>query len=226
MKAFTMNAFPIPIVYGNFGEESKELNKSLVQDALHSIETQKAEQRSGVHVDQTSYGLEGKYTSFEQLASLIQQFAEGYIRQAGVKKELFKVYDFWANLNQNPSAYHMPHSHSFHAGMFTGVYFPTSGWWETEDGQQESVDDYEAEVYSSSQPKPGNLVFLDPLEYVKTALATPSTEKYPYFGNPICIAPKEGTIVLFPSYLSHLVTPTERENWTRMSIAFNIKVLV
>lgn len=225
MKSYNLNAFAIPITYGTFGEQSRELNHILIQDIYDDLSKSISSGRSAIKVKQTNYRLEDRYHSFHLLSEIIQEFALPYIRWAGIKKENIKVYDFWANLNQDASAFHMPHSHSLHAGIFTGVYFPSSGI-ENEINLSDNQNlDQNPELMSSSVPTPGSLVLLDPNENIKSSIATKLTEKYPYFGNPLCISPKEGTIILFPSYISHLVTPTENSKLTRISIAFNIKVI-
>jgi hypothetical protein len=48
--------------------------------------------------------------------------------------------------------------------------------------------------------------------------------RYPYYGLEICIEPREGLLVLFPQWLQHLVTPTEKEGFIRTSVAFNINM--
>lgn len=219
-----MAAFSIPISYTSLGDPSRELNKLLVADALYETELNHASARSGVNVIQTMFGMETKYTSFEQLTHLIKQFVEPYLKWVGVTSTFVEIHDLWANVNTSPYAYHMPHSHSTRNNdIFTGVYFPTSGF---QDGVavSEKQDISSPVVSSKTMPGPGDLVFLDPLENIKTSIATTTTQKYPFFGNPICIEPREGTIVLFPSYLSHLVTPTKKENFTRISIAYNVRV--
>jgi hypothetical protein len=225
MKSYNLNAFAIPIAYGTFGEQSRALNKILIHDIFEELNSIVSVGRSAVNVKQTNYRMEQRYSSFKILQDIIKEFALPYIQRCGIKKENIDVYDFWANLNQNPTAFHMPHSHSIHAGIFTGVYFPSSGIEnEIHLSQNQNLDE-DPQLISTGTPSPGSLVLLDPNENIKSAIATKHTEKYPYFGNPLCISPKEGIIILFPSYISHLVTPTENPNLTRLSIAFNIRVI-
>lgn len=225
MISYNINAFAIPIVCGCFGEQSRKLNKQLLDDIFHCIENSDLEKRSGIGVKQTLLGLETFYTSFELLSGLISNYSEKYITSTGVKlKNSPLVKDFWANVNNDSSAFHMPHSHSVKSSLFTGVYFPSSGIQNDIHVSDTQNLDEEIKLVSKTQPNPGDLVLLDPLENIKTAIASDNIEKYPYFGNPICIEPKESTIVIFPSYLMHMVTPTKKENFTRISIAFNIGV--
>lgn len=224
MKSYTICAFAVPINYGSLGEDTRELNKVLVQDIFHYMENENTQARSGVGVKQTHLGLEHSYTSFETLGSVISKYMSHFVKWSGVHTENIKVKEFWGNVNKDPSAFHMPHSHGLRTAMFTGVYFPSSG---IENGvnisDSQNLND-DPEIISLTQPNPGDLVLLDPLEFVKTSMVTPRTDKFPFFGNPICVPPRESTLIIFPSYLSHMVTPTKKENFTRISIAFNVEV--
>ena len=224
MKSYTMSAFAIPINYGSLGEGMREINKSLTEDILHYMNIKDTQPRSGVGVKQTHLGLEHSYTSFEMLGTIISDYLAHYVKWAGVHTENIKVKEFWGNVNTDASAFHMPHSHGLRTAMFTGVYFPSSG---IHNGihlsESQNLDD-DPEIISRTQPNPGDLVLLDPLEFVKTSMVTGTTDKYPFFGNPICVPPRESTLIVFPSYLSHMVTPTKKENFTRISIAFNVEV--
>ncbi len=64
--------------------------------------------------------------------------------------------------------------------------------------------------YLSTPPKSGNIIFYDP-----RGPSPPFDDKY-------FIHPREGDLVLFPSWLPHMVSPsTTSENDPRVSIAFN-----
>ena len=219
-----LSLFPIPVSVGTFGEASRELNKQLVIDSLDGLATTEVEERSGIHVKQTVSDLEGKYNSFAKLQALVTDYARGVVSWAGTHNSDIKSEFFWCNLNQRRDAFHMPHSHQMDGYLWTGVYFPTSG---VLDGKNLSDDedlDVMVDITSKTQPDPGSLVLQDPLHFVKQGVATKKTDRYPFWGNSICIVPKEGTIVLFPTYLPHLVTPTEKDNFTRLSIAFYVRV--
>lgn len=225
MKSYNINAFAIPVACASFGEQARSLNKRLMDDIFHCIENGGLEKRSGVGVKQTTLELENIYSSFELLGSFISKYSENYVNWAGVKSGTPPVVnDFWANVNDDPSAFHMPHSHSVKKAVFTGVYFPSSGILDGVHISESQNLDEELHLTSKTQPNPGDLVLLDPNENIKTAIATDNVEKYPYFGNPLCFEPRESTIVIFPSYLMHMVTPTKKENFTRVSIAFNLEI--
>jgi hypothetical protein len=218
MKIETMAAFPNPIAYMSLGENSRDLNKQLVRDLLLCANVNKTQLRSGVGIDQTIADLQTRYDSFNSLKTIIDNImvnVQSYFGIQGVPNSR----TYWGNINNDGYAYHMPHSHNA-KDILAGVYFPTSGI------GSDDVDvpiDVEVEIRSSSRPDPGDLVFLDPIAFAKTpVIQKDNVQRYPFFGNPICVSPREGTLVLFPCWLPHMVTPTRKENFTRMSIAFGV----
>ena len=223
-KQANLSLFPIPVSVGTFGEASRELNAQLVEDSLHALKNTPTEERSGIHIDQTISDLETQYDSFAKLQALVTDYARGVVPWAGTHNSDICAEFFWCNLNERRDAFHMPHSHQMDGYLWTGVYFPSSG---ILDGKHLSKDqdlDELVDIESRTQPYPGSLVLEDPLHYLKQGVATKKTDRYPFWGNPIGIVPKEGTIVMFPTYLPHLVTPTEKDNFTRLSIAFYVRV--
>lgn len=209
-----MPIFQIPLAFGTIGSESKSLNDLLLKDVVAETKHQ-TQSRSGVHVFQTMNSMEDKYESFKDLKVVIDSLAKEALHQFGVYENQIQSYDYWGNYNPgNPTAYHMPHSHGINGPIFTGVYFPM--------GDNTKMDEV-PEISANSHPPPGSLVLLDPIEYIKSAISSSKTERYPYFGLPICVTPQEGAFFIFPSYLPHMVVPTENDKM-RCTIAFNIKV--
>lgn len=201
-----LDAFAIPIFYDDLSSTiSRKHNINLWNDV---IDHENSQARSGRNVKQTTLGLEEKYKSFEELSLLISMWAKDKIREAGSEPQSGKAMSFWGNYNNTPHAYHMPHAHTVNGFMWTGVYFPR--------GETDTF------LESSNIPRPGSLVLMDPMGPMKTSCATAETKLYPYWGNPICIQPREGSVILFPSYLPHMVTPTETGE-ERMSIAFSVE---
>ena len=219
-----LDVFPIPMSVGTLGEESRELNAKLCEDSFKAFDEVEVEERTGIHIQQTVSGLERHYASYEILGRMLTEYSKNTIFATGTHNTDIRAEFFWANKNTNKSAFHMPHSHQLDGYTWTGVYFPTSGW---RDGvaisKSQNLDEM-VDITSRTQPEPGSLTILDPLQFVKTGVASKKTDRYPYWGNPITIKPKEGTVVLFPTYLPHLVTPTEEDNFTRLSIAFYVRV--
>lgn len=198
-----IDAFAIPIFHDTL-DISSDVNDVLWETVIKHEQTQ---DRSGKNVKQTNLGLEQQYACFASLASIITNWSREKIIATGSDPELGEAMSFWANYINKPYSFHMPHAHTVNGFMWTGVYFPK--------GDPDEV------LESSNLPKPGSLVLMDPLGAMKTSMASNKTQLWPYWGNPICIQPKESTVVIFPSYLSHMVTPTET-NEERMSIAFSI----
>lgn len=223
-QIMNLDVFPIPISVGTLGEASRELNKELCDDADRAFREVEVEERTGIGIEQTISGLERDYPSFAKLSLILTDYSKDTIFNAGTNNTDIRSEYFWANRNTNRSAFHMPHSHQLDGYMWTGVYFPSSGWRKGVSVSDDQNLDEVTEITSKTQPNPGDLTLLDPLQFVKTGVATKRTNRYPYWGNPICITPKEGTVVLFPTYLPHLVTPTEEDDFKRLSIAFYVRV--
>lgn len=215
MEILKIEAFPIPIMIGKL-DVPESLNELLVEDCLDAVDKYPPTKRSGVGVTQSMVGLESVFQSFITLSDDHLCLIIGkYIEWATGNHHSFDIKNMWANVNRDSAAFHMPHSHSFRDGTFSGVYYPTN----TEFAKKTVKEN----VASRSQPPAASIVFLDPLEGTKTGLATEKTSRYPYFGNPICFTPMEGSFALFPNYLSHLVTPTGIDA-TRISIAYDIEL--
>ena len=222
MNTINIDAFPIPIAVGTLGEASREMNTKLIEASKVAFNKVPVNERTGVGITQTIGGLEKANPVYKHLGNVITQFSRDRIFSAGVQKDTIQAEGFWVNHNTQRSAYHMPHSHSSHY-VWTGVYFPTSGFHnEIAISKEEDLDEI-VEISSTNRPAPGSLVLIDPLHYIKTGIAGDEIAAYPYWGNPISVKPKEGTVVLFPSYLPHLVTPTDEDNFERFSIAFYIR---
>lgn len=223
VNQYNMDIFAVPISVTNFGEESRDLNKQLLYDCERIYEDEQTEQRTGIGVHQSKTGLETKYDSFQRLQKIISSASKDTVQRGGTQSSNVQATGFWININTDPCAYNMPHSHSF-SYMWTGVYFPTSGFDNNHEISSDQDLDEFTEILSSSKPNPGSLVLLDPNEHTKSGIADRNTSRYPYWGNPICITPREGTLVIFPSYLPHMVTPTCKDHFKRISIAFMVEI--
>ena len=195
-EATRLDAFPVPLFITNINVLMEGHNKELVKDIDNDPSVQ---QRTGVGVTQTKAGLEEYHYSFMRLKDIISNVSSQLLGREAIAEH------FWANSTE--TGFHMPHAHRIGDYMWNGVYFPYG----------EADWTYE----SSSTPRPGSLVLLDPLEFVKSGVADEKTDRYPYWGNPICVAPKAGTLVLFPVYLPHMVTPADGR---RCSIAFYLRL--
>ena len=103
----------------------------------------------------------------------------------------------WMNLS-GKGAYNSPHDHpSF---MWSGVYYVA--------------------IPENRKERSGLIEFLDPRTNILAN--APEFASSWYFCPKVTITPKEGVMLIFPSYLRHWVYPNE-EDENRISIAFNIK---
>lgn len=106
----------------------------------------------------------------------------------------------WANINRSGSfnqVHTHPHNH------WSGVYYVNPGVFDSDDVSN-----------------PGQLHIHDPRERADMYMHPGSTS----LGKPFRVKPEAGTMVLFPSWLSHSVNVFYSET-TRISIAFNAQVL-
>ena len=106
----------------------------------------------------------------------------------------------WANINHSGS-YNQVHTHPHN--HWSGVYYVVAGEYDDEDV------DY-----------PGHLQIHDPRERADMYMHPGGSS----LGKPFRVKPEAGTMVLFPSWLSHSVN-TFYSDTTRISIAFNAQVL-
>lgn len=218
-----IKGFPIAICYQLLGCSYNNLNQQLVADIVSETELGKVTKRTGGDdILQTNAGLEKKYDSFKQLSIVINNIASSFLHNIGVKEDRVTAIDFWGNINQSVSGFHMPHSHtSGNKNIYTGVYYPTSGF---VDGLEIEEKFNQPIIKSESNAAAGSLVLLDPLEFVKTTTITNNVLRYPFFGNPIVFSPQRSLLILFPNYLPHMTIPNKVSNFKRISIAFNISI--
>jgi len=228
LRDINLDLFPTPFSIINFGESSRELNKKILDMIFEEKETSKSQLRTGVGVWQSPPGLEQKYDIFTELKSLFFNRSKFTLSKAGFKDNIesyLEIGDFWVNYNDSPYAYHTPHIHGTGQAVFSGVYYPSSGILNGEHLSAKQDLNANPVIESSGQPKPGNIVFLDPAAAIKGQVYPGEhLNRYPYYGLEICIEPREGLLVLFPQWLQHLVTPTEKEGFIRTSLAFNINM--
>lgn len=218
MERQIQSVFPTLICYGKM-DNAPSFNQQIISDSFVDINNFPLGVRSGVGVEQSRLGLERHYVTFSILSKKIHEFAKPYITENRTKAD-FAIQNMWVNVNSDPSAFHLPHVHSFKNSVFSGVYFPTNGIHEGThiDTQGEFTPQW------NPHPEPGSLVLVDPGQIYKTGIAHYNQlEKYPYWGSSISFTPQENGIILFPSYLQHLVTPIRKKDFVRISIAFDIQ---
>jgi hypothetical protein len=236
MKNIDLQIFPTPVSFGMLGNKTKELNKKLVEDIWFDIENSPpARKRAGVNDISTSSSMERRYHSFLELSKIIEEWAKPSIAKAGFHVKDVKVYNLCGKVYQDPTSYSMPHSHSAQS-YWTGVYYPTYGIidkkWQNEDADLDAILPM---VESLSNPKPGSIVLLDPVECIKVSSLGEAAfkdingrnvvDRYPNHGHPICMVPQESAIVLMPTFLPHMVTPHRNPKLERYAIPYTLDMI-
>ena len=213
MDLKSLPLFPIPISVCNFGKEFHQLNIKLVEDALKEKDQDlSGENHSNMGGYHSKMDLETKYESFKELSLILTNYGNAYCTQHGYKDGLI-CKDLWININQSGDLNFL-HHHGTTA--LTGVYYPI-----------ESIvgNDWRFN-YSSENPikagtwnnkDGGSLVFQDPSYGMKVHLIKDTSS--PYNVDFYHVYPTSSVLVLFPTYLSHMVLPF-KEDKTRISISF------
>ena len=214
--------FPSPFGYVNFGEANRELNTQLVED-IHSY---RAEDEGAFRTFrkndcawQTNSDMETRYESFEQLRKLIDDVSKPIIEHSGIAKEYLpycKVENLWANWIFDAGGFAKPHFHGSGRTLWSGVYYPK--------GLEEidNLDEFEEEEYIrlGFEEGEGLLVCFDPAKVTKGLVKVMDNGEF--YGQDITIKPRESLLVLFPVWLSHMVSPlTKKENRYSISFALN-----
>jgi uncharacterized protein (TIGR02466 family) len=108
----------------------------------------------------------------------------------------------WINVNP-PGAFNAPHTHPSFA--LSGTYY---------------VKIPSESVSTAPDVKSGTFEFIDP----RVNAGSMSIEGATCFDPGVTVKPKDGLMIIFPSYLRHWVYPNEEES-ERVSIAFNIRYI-
>lgn len=225
------NLFPVPISVTNFGEQFDNLNRQLIADTLEYRKTDVLHVRGLVGGYQTPSGLEDTFDSYKLLKEYVTPVFYNMIKNIGFTTpeefydERFSVTGFWANIAERSGTFHMPHIHSDGETVLAGVYYPTSGMHLDTMTEINPDEDYSVpDLKATSVPDPGDLILFDPSADIKRQLMLEDLKRFPYFGSEFSISPKRSSLVIFPHYLKHMVSPLNKENVFRMSIAFSLVV--
>ena len=214
--------FPSPFGYANFGESNRELNKQLIED----IETHRSKFESGERTFsgnnnswQSEGGLERRYTSFERLRKQIDEAARPILKHSGYKEEhlpYIKVSNLWGNVIFDVGGFSFPHIHPTHMSIWTGVYYPSG----VEDIADLNQFVEEEVIQLHRQKGDGALVLFDPSRDQKQLISGTLDDKE-YYGGEITIFPRESLLLLFPSWMPHMVMPLTTKTM-RYSISFSV----
>jgi hypothetical protein len=225
----TFGLFPVPVSMANFGEDSKELNESLIADILSEQAMNPIPAgRSAIDGWQSEGDMDEKYESFAILRENIKNIIYSLLPNYGFAyddsyDDIFDCGMLWANTLTQHSAYHIPHIHGTGETLFSGVYYPTSGLTSQHEDYYSEEDYSDVEIRASSVPESGDLVLFDPAAAQKRQVIPAFVQRYPYYGSEICIRPKKAHLIIFPNYLSHMVAPIKLNNFCRLSISFSLR---
>jgi hypothetical protein len=221
VQTINLDLYPIPFSVINLGENSRELNKKIIDIALN-VEMQKTHHEGVFEI----YDLEKKYDLFKELQEIFFNISIPSLFKAGYQGDLKSYLScerFWLTKTESAYSMHLPHMHGYGETLFNGVYYPTSGIEEGEHiSKKQNLNDI-INLLGGSYVAPGSIVFQDPCAWVKGQVYVPGKLKtYPYYEKNISVPYREGSMILFPNYLPHMVTPTQKQNLIRVSMGFCI----
>lgn len=216
MEVSSLPLFPIPLSVYNFKEDNHNLNLQLVDNILKEKDLDPdGEDHSNMGGWHSKTNLETKYQSFVQLASIITKCGNQYCKTHGYKDGLI-CSDLWANINQSGDVNFM-HHHGTTA--LSGVYYPIESIvgkdWNFNYSNENPI---KAGTWNNKDG--GSLVFQDPSYGMKVHLLKDKSS--PYNIDFYHLYPTASVLVLFPTYLLHMVLPF-KENKTRISVSFSFK---
>ena len=215
--------FPVPIGLFNAGEQTRELNKLLVEDAFKEYkENRKRPARTGIDIWQSEATMQDKYDSYGQLAQILHGAVFAMMARCGYNdKDLPKhrVSSLWVNITETNYGFHTPHIHGDGNCVWTGVYYPCTMLNREESDLDRPIVE---NLRPTSTPEPGDLIIYDPARIAKRAATPAYVDRYPYYAQEFCFTPREAACVLFPAWLEHSTAPHGYKGVQRMSISFAV----
>ncbi len=150
--------------------------------------------QGGWHSEENLYQLDNEHTQW--LAKRIVQIAAQGIKEVAKTDVKVQMVAMWANINE-AGDWNAPHHHL--PADWSGVF-----WARTEIEKRREGD---------KKVRDGDLLLFDPLPMARR-FRRAST---------ISFQPKDGTLLLFPAYLMHMVAPHMSDE-SRISVSFNLRV--
>lgn len=207
--------FPIPVSICNFGEKNHNLNLQLVEDILQeNLKDSIGEDHSNMGGWHSKTNLETKYESFKKLSQIITQYGNEYCKLHGYKDGLV-CSDLWANINQSGDINFLHHHGTT---SLAGVYYPIE-YIDNDDWKFDYSKENILKAGTWDNKNGGSLVFQDPSYGMKVHLLKDKSS--PYNIDFYHLYPTSSVLVLFPTYLLHMVLPF-REDKKRISISFSL----
>lgn len=194
MKGMIYPAFANPILQINLFESHKEFILPLKKLAMSHYKNIKGVEKSNRGGYQTNFISNNKLC--ENFINSIKNYICDYIEKIGIKIPFsFKIHRPWINVS-GPNSYNVAHCHG--ENHFSFVF------------------------YIQVPEKSGNLVFDSPVLHHKTNMI--KFQSYPFWNSDcFIIYPKVGDLIVFPSYMSHLVEPNKSKK-IRISLASNLDI--
>ncbi len=202
MESDTLVWWTTPVMRRRFPDsESGAVNKELKALILSRSESHKSVQKSnqgGWHSDEDFLSWGGPAIAQLQnwIVAAFQTLTE--VTSDGQAYQGKLELNAWANLNRQGD-YNLVHTHP--SCVWSGVYYVDAG-----------------DPPNADRPKSGAIEFLDPRAGAEM-MAAPGLP----FGETKSFIPETGQMIVFPSWLKHMVHPYWGDN-DRISIAFNIRV--
>lgn len=141
--------------------------------------------------------------AIDWLKKCIDKTAADYCRHAGMSYEIRWSLQGWANVNRLGD-YHDPHNHPY--AYLSGTYYVR-------------VPESRAPLRNRSDVRPGCITFYDP----RGAVNMTAIKDDPQIEPEHTVAPKPGTILMWPAFVMHFVHPNLSEE-PRISISFNVVI--
>lgn len=216
--------FPSPLGYVNFGNANKDLNKQLIKD----METERKEHSDGKSATfkkndaswQSLPKMEDRWDSFVTLKEQILQTCVPILRHSGVSEMIAPfviVGNLWGNIIDNAGGFSKPHMHGSGNTLWSGVYYPKGI------DKIDNLDDFDEEktIINGWERRDGVLILFDPAYTTKSLIQT-NVDSREFYGGDVSVIPRESLLILFPTWMMHMVTPlTKREKRYSISFAIN-----
>tara|TARA_B100000085_G_scaffold284161_1_gene316510 strand:+ start:757 stop:1353 length:597 start_codon:yes stop_codon:yes gene_type:complete len=194
MKGIIYSTFANPVLQINLLESHKEFILPLKKLAMSKYKKEKGVVKSNREGYQTNFISKNKLC--EDFISSIRNHICDYISNIGIKVPFsLKVHRPWINVS-GPGSYNVAHCHG--ENHFSFVF------------------------YIQVPEKSGNLIFDSPVLHHKTNMI--KHKSYPFWNaDSFILFPKVADLVVFPSYMSHLVEPNKSKK-IRISLASNLDI--
>ena len=216
--------FPSPLGYVNFGNANKDLNKQLIKD----MEQERKEHSDGKSATfkkndaswQSLAKMEDRWDSFVTLKEQILQTCVPILKHSGISDMIapfVSVGNLWGNIIDNAGGFSKPHMHGSGKTLWSGVYYP-KGLEKIDD-----LDDFDEEktIINGWAKGDGVLVLFDPSYNTKSLIQT-KFDSREFYGGDVSVIPRESLLILFPTWMMHMVTPlTKKEKRYSISFAIN-----